>query len=105
MQLSGALVQALRGRAQAGAEGGERVLRPVEPALQRMRQPLGQIVGVLRRMIQQSPRIGQAAREPAQAVLQLRALPLHAVEHAVVELRQTMREVGAHGHGELRRRR
>jgi hypothetical protein len=40
------------------------VLRPVEPALKRMRQPLRQVVGALRRMLQQNPGIGQAAREP-----------------------------------------
>ena len=31
-------------------------------------------------------------------------LPLHAVEHAVVELRQAMRQLGAHRHGVRRRR-
>ena len=88
-------------RAQAGRKSLDMQHTALDARVQGVRQALGQLVDPLGGMTQQNQRVRQAARQPDQPMLQLAELALHAVEHAVVELREAMRELGADRHREL----
>ena len=96
------ILEELGRRAQAGRKSPDVQHAALDPPMQRVRQALGQLVEPLGGMTQQDERVRQAARQPDQPMLQLAEVPLHAVEHAVVELSEPMRELGADRHHEFR---
>ena len=63
-------------------------------APQGVRQALGQIVEALARLADQAHRVGQAARQPHHPVAELPQLALHAVQQALVELAEALRQLG-----------
>ena len=95
------VLEELGRRAQAGRKSPDVQHAALDPRVQGVRQALGQLVEPLGGMTQQDQRLRQAARQPDQPMLQLAELALHAVEHAVVELSEAMRELGAYRHREL----